>query len=162
MSYADYYDILGECVNLEKSCIGSDDLFQWSTMHNRINREVKGESMREKYESLSLATLKDLAKTRGIKGVSTMKKSEIVEAMLAEDKIDEAKKAANQLKEQGKTVVVVHHDLDTVPEYFNWVLLLNVKVIAFGPMASTFTTENLKKAYGSKHSFAYLLKNPEK
>lgn len=66
-----------------------------------------------------------------------------------------------ELKEQGKTVVVVHHDLDTVPEYFNWVLLLNVKVIACGPMASTFTTENLKKAYGSKHSFAYLLTNPE-
>lgn len=66
-----------------------------------------------------------------------------------------------ELKEQGKTVVVVHHDLDTVPEYFNWVLLLNVKVIACGPMESTFTTENLKKAYGSKHSFAYLLTNPE-
>lgn len=66
-----------------------------------------------------------------------------------------------ELKEQGKTVVVVHHDLDTVPEYFNWVLLLNVKVIACGSMASTFTTENLKKAYGSKHSFAYLLTNPE-
>lgn len=66
-----------------------------------------------------------------------------------------------ELKEQGKTVVVVHHDLDTVPEYFNWVLLLKVKVIACGSMASTFTTENLKKAYGSKHSFAYLLTNPE-
>ena len=66
-----------------------------------------------------------------------------------------------ELKEQGKTVVVVHHDLDTVPEYFNWVLLLNVKVIACGPMESTFTTENLKKAYGSKHSFAYLLTNPD-
>ncbi|MDG4946978.1 metal ABC transporter ATP-binding protein [Weeksellaceae bacterium KMM 9713] len=66
-----------------------------------------------------------------------------------------------ELKEQGKTVVVVHHDLDTVPEYFNWVLLLNVKVVACGAMESTFTTENLKKAYGSKHSFAYLLTNPE-
>lgn len=42
--------------------------------------------MREKYESLSLATLKELAKTRGIKGVSTMKKSEVVEVMLEEDK----------------------------------------------------------------------------
>ena len=52
--------------------------------------------MREKYESLSLATLKDLAKTRGIKGVSTMKKSEIVEAMLEEDKKEEAKKAAEE------------------------------------------------------------------
>ncbi|MBQ4529860.1 MAG: transcription termination factor Rho [Lachnospiraceae bacterium] len=60
--------------------------------------------MREKYESLSLATLKDLAKTRGIKGVSTMKKSEIVEAMLAEDKKEEAKKVAE--KEEEKTVDV--------------------------------------------------------
>ncbi len=42
-------------------------------------------SMREKYESLGLADLKDIAKTRGIKGVSTMKKSEVVDAMLAED-----------------------------------------------------------------------------
>lgn len=66
-----------------------------------------------------------------------------------------------ELKNQGKTVIVVHHDLDTVPEYFNWVLLLNVKVAAFGPVESTFTTENLKKAYGSKHSFAYLLNNAE-
>ncbi len=41
--------------------------------------------MREKYESLALADLKELAKVRGIKGVSTMKKSEVVEAMLAED-----------------------------------------------------------------------------
>ena len=47
--------------------------------------------MREKYESLSLATLKELAKTRGIKGVSTMKKSEVVEAMLEEDKKEAAK-----------------------------------------------------------------------
>ena len=70
-------------------------------------------------------------------------------------------KLLKELKEQGKTVIVVHHDLDTVSEYFNWVLLLNVKVLACGPMASTFNTENLKKAYGSKHSFAYLLTNPE-
>jgi transcription termination factor Rho len=47
--------------------------------------------MREKYESLPLATLKELAKTRGIKGVSTMKKSEVVEAMLEEDKKEAAK-----------------------------------------------------------------------
>ena len=46
--------------------------------------------MREKYESLSVAALRDIAKARGIKGISTMKKAEIVEAMLAED----AKEAA--------------------------------------------------------------------
>lgn len=53
--------------------------------------------MREKYESLALAQLKELAKVRGIKGVSTMKKAEVVEAMLAEDerlqKLEEEKKA---------------------------------------------------------------------
>ncbi len=48
--------------------------------------------MREKYESLALATLKELAKARGIKGVSTMKKDEVVEAMLAQDEKDKAEK----------------------------------------------------------------------
>ncbi|MFI3171878.1 MAG: transcription termination factor Rho [Eubacteriales bacterium] len=52
--------------------------------------------MRKKYESLSLATLKDLAKTRGIKGTSTMKKSEVVEAMLQEDEKDSVKKDEGQ------------------------------------------------------------------
>ena len=41
--------------------------------------------MREKYESLPLSELKEIAKVRGIKGISAMKKKEIVEAMLAED-----------------------------------------------------------------------------
>lgn len=47
--------------------------------------------MREKYETLPLPTLKDLAKTRGIKGISTMKKAEVIEAMLKEDEKDNAK-----------------------------------------------------------------------
>ena len=46
--------------------------------------------MREKYESLSLTVLKDLAKARGLKGVSSMKKGELVEAMLAEDEKEKA------------------------------------------------------------------------
>ena len=62
-----------------------------------------------------------------------------------------------ELQTQGKTVIVVHHDLDTVTEYFNWVTLLNVRVIACGPVKTAFTTENLKKAYGAKHSFDYLI-----
>lgn len=47
--------------------------------------------MREKYESLPVATLKDLAKTRGIKGITALKKSEVVDAMLEEDKKDASK-----------------------------------------------------------------------
>ena len=49
--------------------------------------------MREKYESLSLAALKDVAKARGLKGISTMKKADLVDRMVAEDEKEEAQKA---------------------------------------------------------------------
>jgi manganese/zinc/iron transport system ATP- binding protein len=52
-------------------------------------------------------------------------------------------------RETGKTVVVVHHDLQTVPEYFDWVTLINIKVIASGPVEEVFHESNLKKAYRS-------------
>ena len=54
-----------------------------------------------------------------------------------------------ELKSQGKTVIVVHHDLQTVPEYFDWVTLINLRVVANGPVEEVFTQENLKRAYGS-------------
>jgi manganese/zinc/iron transport system ATP- binding protein len=53
-----------------------------------------------------------------------------------------------ELKEQGKTVVVVHHDLETVSDYFDRLLLLNVRVLAVGPVEETFTPENLRRTYG--------------
>lgn len=56
----------------------------------------------------------------------------------------------HELKEQGKTVLVVHHDLATVREYFDHVLLLNGELIAAGPTAETFTPENLQKTYGGR------------
>ena len=55
--------------------------------------------MREKYESLSLTVLKDLAKARGLKGVSSMKKGELVEAMLAEDEKEKAEVKASATAE---------------------------------------------------------------
>jgi manganese/zinc/iron transport system ATP- binding protein len=55
-----------------------------------------------------------------------------------------------QLREQGKTVLVVHHDLRTVPTYFDQVVLLNVRLVAAGPTATTFTEENLRKTYGGR------------
>jgi len=54
------------------------------------------------------------------------------------------------LREQGSTVVVVHHDLQTVPDYFDWALLLNLRKIAFGPVEEVFTDENLQTAYGGR------------
>jgi len=54
------------------------------------------------------------------------------------------------LRERGKTCLVVHHDLQTVREYFDEVILINMRVVAHGPTATTFTEENLRKTYGGK------------
>ena len=55
-----------------------------------------------------------------------------------------------QLRKDGKTILIVHHDLSKVVAYFDQVLLLNKKVIAFGSTESTFTKENMQKTYGSQ------------
>lgn len=52
------------------------------------------------------------------------------------------------LRSQGKTVVVVHHDLESAPEYFDWLVLLNVRLMASGPFDEMFTAENLSRTYG--------------
>lgn len=49
---------------------------------------------------------------------------------------------------EGKTFIVVHHDLQTVPAYFSWVVLLNMCLVASGPVKKTFTSKNIAKAYG--------------
>lgn len=58
-----------------------------------------------------------------------------------------------ELRERGKTVLVVHHDLQTVEEYFDWVTLLNIEVIASGPTQTTFTPELLRQTYGGRVSY---------
>ncbi|ALC87237.1 MULTISPECIES: metal ABC transporter ATP-binding protein [Bacillaceae] len=57
------------------------------------------------------------------------------------------------LKSQGKSVFVVHHDLQTAPDYFDWIVLLNQTLVASGPTEQTFTKENLQDAYGGKLFF---------
>ena len=55
-----------------------------------------------------------------------------------------------QLRKAGKTILIVHHDLSKVVAYFDQVLLLNKKVVAFGSTESTFTKENMQQTYGSQ------------
>ncbi|MNR02606.1 hypothetical protein D3C85_1184620 [compost metagenome] len=45
---------------------------------------------------------------------------------------------------------MVHHDLNTVKEYFDWVVLLNVSLVAAGPVEQTFTTDLLQRTYGGR------------
>lgn len=63
-----------------------------------------------------------------------------------------------ELKKDGKTVICVHHDLTTAADYFDWAVLLNVRLINAGPFESTFTLENLQKTYGDTLQFLSHLK----
>ena len=56
----------------------------------------------------------------------------------------------SEMREQGKTVVIVHHDLQTAQSYFDWIVMLNTRLIACGPQKEVFTSANLRKAYGGK------------
>jgi manganese/zinc/iron transport system ATP- binding protein len=55
-----------------------------------------------------------------------------------------------ELRQSGRTVVAVHHDLQTVAEYFDHVVLLNMRLVAAGPVTTTFTAENLQRTYGGR------------
>jgi manganese/zinc/iron transport system ATP- binding protein len=56
----------------------------------------------------------------------------------------------DELADRGRTIVVVHHDLQTVPEYFDHVLLLNVRAIDSGPVDEVFTEDNLRLTFGGR------------
>ena len=60
------------------------------------------------------------------------------------------------LNAEGKTVIAVHHDLSTVADYFNRVLILNIRKIAEGPVAEAFTDSNLQTAYGGRLATAQM------
>jgi manganese/zinc/iron transport system ATP- binding protein len=55
-----------------------------------------------------------------------------------------------EMTDQNKTVIVVHHDLQSVSQYFDWVVMLNTRLVASGPTEKTFTSENLEATYGGK------------
>lgn len=54
------------------------------------------------------------------------------------------------LRSAGKTVVVIHHDLQTIREYFDYLVMLNMRIVAAGPTSEVFHEENLRKTYGGK------------
>ena len=69
--------------------------------------------------------------------------------------VDAATEAAiiellKEMRERGKTVLVVHHDLQSASEYFDKLLLLNMRLVAFGDVKDVFTTELLQKTYGGR------------
>ncbi len=55
-----------------------------------------------------------------------------------------------RLRQRQKTVFVVHHDLETVREYFDYLIMLNMRVVAAGAVADVFTSDNLRRTYGGR------------
>lgn len=55
-----------------------------------------------------------------------------------------------ELRSAGKTVIIVHHDLQSASEYFDWAVLLNTRLVAAGPCEQVFTKELLQEAYGGR------------
>ncbi len=58
----------------------------------------------------------------------------------------------DELKAKNKTIVCVHHDLNTVGNYFDWVVMINARLVAAGPTEEVLTAENLNKTYGGRLS----------
>lgn len=58
-----------------------------------------------------------------------------------------------QLKEEGKTIIVVHHDLQTMQEYFDWLLLLNIEQIFCGPLETPLTHDYMQATFKKNHYF---------
>ncbi|MEL6358735.1 MAG: hypothetical protein AAFQ01_02230 [Bacteroidota bacterium] len=54
------------------------------------------------------------------------------------------------MAQAGKTIILVHHDLQSAPDYFDWTVLLNMRVVAAGPTPAILTHELLQETYGSK------------
>lgn len=55
-----------------------------------------------------------------------------------------------EMSKRGKTVVVVHHDLQSAAEYFSWIVLLNLRLVASGPTREIMTPALLQETYGGK------------
>ena len=66
-------------------------------------------------------------------------------------------KILKELAEAGKTILVVHHDLSTVEDYFDHVILLNQRLVAYGTVASTFNTEKIGKTYGGQLPIIHIM-----
>lgn len=90
--------------------------------------------MREKYESLSLAALRDIAKARKLRGISTMKKSELIELMLEQDEKDKAKEVKEEIKnekggvadiEQLDSGVLAHGIIEVLPDGYGFIRSAN-------------------------------------
>ncbi len=122
----------------KKFAIGCLDRVGMTSFANRQISQLSGGQQQRVFLARALAQESDLYfMDEPFAGVDAATERAIIEVL-------------RDLRSQGKTVIVVHHDLQTVPEYFDHVLLLNMRVVAAGPVSEVFTAENLHKTYGGR------------
>lgn len=128
-------------------------------------KRVSGEQKRRVQQAMDVVGIGDLADRQISQLSGGQKQRTFMARILAQDPdlfimdepfagVDAASekaivRALDKLREDGKTIFIVHHDLATVKEFCTWVTLLNSgKVIACGPLATAFTPEIVHRAYG--------------
>lgn len=109
-----------------------------SNLKNRQIGELSGGQQQRTFLARALAQQADLLLLdEPFVGVDIPTEEKIIEVL-------------RKLAERGKTVLVVHHDLQAVPDYFNHIILLNQRLIAAGATKETFTKENLAATFGGQ------------
>ena len=114
---------------VEMGCYGRVGLFK------RVNKEEKAKVLKA-IEQVGMLDFKD-------RQISELSGGQQQRTFIARALVDILKK----LKSEGKTLLVVHHDLQTVPTYFESVTFINKTVIASGKVKEVFTQENIDKTY---------------
>lgn len=105
---------------------------------NRQISQLSGGQQQRTFLARALAQEADLyLMDEPFAGVDAASERSIVELLL-------------KMRKEGKTIIVVHHDLQSAIDYFDWTLLLNTRLVASGPTKRVFTTELLQETYGGK------------
>jgi len=114
------------------------DMVQLGEFGNRRPSQLSGGQQQRVFLARALAQEADLyLMDEPFAGVDATTEAAILELL-------------NTMKQQGKTLFVVHHDLQSAYEYFDSFILLNKRLVAAGPKAEAFTNENLRAAYGGQ------------
>ena len=123
-----------EDVALARRCLESVGMTAYS---DRQISQLSGGQQQRVFLARALAQEAELyLMDEPFKGVDARTEATIVELL-------------RRLRDEGRTVIVVHHDLETVPDYFDWVTLINLEIVANGPVAEVFSDSNLRATYRS-------------
>ena len=114
------------------------DMVELGEFGNRMPLQLSGGQQQRVFLARALAQESDLyLMDEPFAGVDAVTENAIIELL-------------RELKQKGKTLIIVHHDLSNAKEYFDEIILLNMRLIAYGDVNKTFTKDLLQKTYGGR------------